>query len=61
MEKKINEVTFDSYTGRIVDLYQDLLNYPQSEYREDELLLLIDLSYKSGFKDGLDFSNWLNL
>lgn len=60
MEKKINEYVFDNFPNRIEDLFQDIVIHPESEYREEEALLLVNLVYSEGFKDGLKFMEWLN-
>ena len=60
MEKKINEYLFDNFPDRIDDLFQDMVAHPESECREEETLLLVNLVYFEGFKDGLKFMEWLN-
>ena len=59
LEKKINEFRVDYYRGVIQDAYDDVLNHPESEYREEELDCLVDLVYREGFKDALIFLNFL--
>lgn len=60
MEKKINEYLFDNFPDRIDDLFQDIVAHPESECREEETSLLVNLVYFEGFKDGLKFMEWLN-
>lgn len=38
LEKKINEFRLDNYRGVVQDAYDDVLNHPESEYREEELV-----------------------
>lgn len=59
LEKKINEFRLDNYRGVIQDAHDDVLNHPESEYREKELECLVDLVYREGFNDALIFLNWL--
>lgn len=60
LEKEINKLIFDHYGSAVEDAFEDVLHHPNSEYREKELSLLVDLVYRSGFKDGLQLSSWLN-
>lgn len=60
LEKKINEFVFDKYNGLIKDSYDDVLHHPESEYREEELDALIDQVYRTGFRDGIKFMEWLS-
>lgn len=59
LAKKINEFRLDNYCGAVQDAYNDVLNHPESEYREEELDCLVDLVYREGFKDAMIFLNWL--
>ena len=60
LEKNINKYMFDNYSGAVESSFDDVLTHPESEYREEELKLLVDQVYKAGFHDGLNFMEWLS-
>ena len=60
LEKKYNEFRLDIFPGNIQDAYDDVISHPDSEYREEEITLLVNLVYFEGFRDGLRFMEWLN-
>lgn len=60
LEKKINSYMFDKFPNKIIDAYRDVVEHPESEFREEETSLLVNLVYYEGFKDGLRFMEWLN-
>ena len=55
LEKKINEFRLNHYRGVVQDAYDDVLNHPESEYREEELDCLVDLVYREAFLDCMRF------
>ena len=60
LQKNINDFMFDNFSGLIEDKFEDIVKFPEDDFREQNLRELIDLVYKSGFKDGLRLIEWLN-
>ena len=59
LHKSIKELEFNCYSSVIESIYDDLIMVSAYEFMNVELYRLMDLVYKSGFKDGLKMTEWL--
>ena len=59
LNKVINDYMLDNFSRAIQSSYEDVLMHPESETREEEIQCLIDQVYKVGFREGMQFLEWL--
>ena len=59
IKKSINEYMVNNFSGAVQSSFEDVLMHPESETRDEELQLLVDQVYKEGFREGMQFLEWL--
>ena len=59
VKKVINDYMLDNFSRAVQASYEDVLLHPESETRDEELQLLLDQVYKEGFREGMQFLEWL--
>ena len=59
LKKTINEYMVNNFSLAVQSSYEDVLMHPESETREEEIQMLVDQVYKAGFREGMQFLEWL--